>query len=99
MKGASLLREAMWSMTSELHLTVGFDDQAYTAENLAASRRRMSPSARPEERRPCAQHGAAGIVQGDRVGVADQIPELRRLAAATDAKEHQEDLADGRIDA
>jgi thiamine kinase-like enzyme len=35
MKCASLLREAMWSMISELHLTVDFDYQAYTAENLA----------------------------------------------------------------
>jgi thiamine kinase-like enzyme len=35
MKCASLLREAMWSMVSELHLTVDFDYQAYTALNLA----------------------------------------------------------------
>ena len=35
MKCASLLREAMWSMVSELHLTVDFDYVAYTAENLA----------------------------------------------------------------
>jgi len=35
MKCASLMREAMWSMVSELHLTVDFDYQAYTAENLA----------------------------------------------------------------
>jgi thiamine kinase-like enzyme len=35
MKSASLLREAMWSMVSELHLTVDFDYVAYTAENLA----------------------------------------------------------------
>jgi thiamine kinase-like enzyme len=34
MKCASLLREAMWSMVSELHLTVDFDYVAYTAENL-----------------------------------------------------------------
>jgi thiamine kinase-like enzyme len=32
---ASLLREAMWSMVSELHLQVDFDYAAYTAENLA----------------------------------------------------------------
>ena len=31
---ASLLREAMWSMVSELHSTIAFDYQAYTAENL-----------------------------------------------------------------
>jgi thiamine kinase-like enzyme len=35
MKCASLLREAMWSMVSELHLQVDFDYVAYTAENLA----------------------------------------------------------------
>jgi thiamine kinase-like enzyme len=35
MKCASLLREAMWSMVSEIHLTIDFDYQAYTAENLA----------------------------------------------------------------
>ena len=34
MKCASLLREAMWSMVSELHLDVDFDYEAYTAENL-----------------------------------------------------------------
>ena len=32
---ASLLREAVWSMVSELHSTVDFDFVAYTAENLA----------------------------------------------------------------
>jgi thiamine kinase-like enzyme len=32
---ASLLREAMWSMVSEIHLAIDFDYQAYTAENLA----------------------------------------------------------------
>ena len=32
---ASLLREAMWSMISELHSHLGFDFTAYTAENLA----------------------------------------------------------------
>lgn len=32
---ASLLREAMWSMVSELHSTVGFDFAAYASENLA----------------------------------------------------------------
>ena len=35
MKCASLLREAMWSMVSELHLRVDFDYVAYTTENLA----------------------------------------------------------------
>jgi thiamine kinase-like enzyme len=35
MKCASLLREAMWSMVSEIHLTIDFDYHAYTAEYLA----------------------------------------------------------------
>jgi thiamine kinase-like enzyme len=35
MKCASLLREAMWSMVSEIHLRIEFDYQAYTALNLA----------------------------------------------------------------
>ena len=35
MKCASLLREAMWSMVSEIHLTIDVDYVAYTAEYLA----------------------------------------------------------------
>ncbi len=35
MKCASLLRESMWSMVSEIHLDIDFDYVAYTAENLA----------------------------------------------------------------
>ena len=35
MKCASLLREAMWSMVSEIYLHIDFDYIAYTAENLA----------------------------------------------------------------
>ncbi len=35
MKCASLLREAMWSMVSEIHSTIDFDFAAYSAENLA----------------------------------------------------------------
>lgn len=35
MKCASLLRETMWSMVSEIHSTIGFDYRAYTAENRA----------------------------------------------------------------
>jgi len=35
MKCASLLREAMWSMVSELHLSIDFDYESYTTENLA----------------------------------------------------------------
>ncbi|MFQ5772970.1 MAG: phosphotransferase [Kiloniellaceae bacterium] len=35
MKCASLLRETMWSMVSEIHSTLDFDYVAYTQENLA----------------------------------------------------------------
>ena len=35
MKCASLLRESMWSMVSEIHSTLEFDYVAYTTENLA----------------------------------------------------------------
>jgi thiamine kinase-like enzyme len=35
MTAASLLRETMWSMVSEIHLRVDFDYSAYTAENMA----------------------------------------------------------------
>lgn len=35
MKCASLLRETMWSMVSEIHSDIDFDYPAYTAENLA----------------------------------------------------------------
>ena len=38
MKCASLLRETMWSMVSELTSELDFDYAAYTAENLAAFR-------------------------------------------------------------
>ncbi len=34
MKAVSLLREAMWSMISEIHSTLDFDYEEYTAENL-----------------------------------------------------------------
>jgi len=34
MKCASLLRETLWSMVSEIHSTLDFDYAAYTAENL-----------------------------------------------------------------
>jgi thiamine kinase-like enzyme len=33
MKCASLLRETMWSMVSEIHSTIGFDYKSYTDEN------------------------------------------------------------------
>jgi thiamine kinase-like enzyme len=35
MKCASLLRETMWSMVSEIHSEIDFDYSAYTSENLA----------------------------------------------------------------
>ncbi|WP_295557628.1 phosphotransferase [uncultured Hyphomicrobium sp.] len=35
MTSASLLRETLWAMVSEIHSTVDFDYAAYTAENLA----------------------------------------------------------------
>ena len=35
MKCASLLRETLWSMISEIHSTIDFDYATYTAENLA----------------------------------------------------------------
>ena len=35
MKCASLLRETMWSMVSEIHSTIDFDYAAYTDENMA----------------------------------------------------------------
>ena len=35
MRCASLLREAVWSMVSELHSTLNFDYVAYTTENMA----------------------------------------------------------------
>ena len=35
MKCVSLLRETLWSMTSEMHSEIDFDYAAYTAENLA----------------------------------------------------------------
>jgi thiamine kinase-like enzyme len=39
MKCASLLRETLWSMVSELHSSLDFDYAAYTAENLASFER------------------------------------------------------------
>ena len=39
MKCASLLREAMWSMVSEIHSMIDFDYVTYTDENLARFRR------------------------------------------------------------
>ena len=45
MRCASLLREAMWSMVSELHSTIAFDYAAYTAENMARLERAWAPIA------------------------------------------------------
>ncbi len=42
MKCASLLREAMWSMVSEIHATLDFDFVAYTTENLARFERALA---------------------------------------------------------
>jgi thiamine kinase-like enzyme len=42
MKCASLLREAMWSMVSELHSTLDFDYVAYTTGNLARFERALA---------------------------------------------------------
>jgi thiamine kinase-like enzyme len=41
MMAASLLREALWSMVSELHSTLDFDFVAYTADNLARFERAL----------------------------------------------------------
>jgi len=45
MKCASLLRETLWSMVSEIHSTLDFDYAAYTAENLARFERTYSAAA------------------------------------------------------
>ncbi len=42
MKCASLLRESMWSMVSEIHSTLDFDYVAYTTENLQRFERAWS---------------------------------------------------------
>ena len=42
MQVASLLRESLWSMVSELHSTLDFDYRAYTAENLARFERALA---------------------------------------------------------
>ena len=42
MKCASLLRETLWSMVSEIHSTLDFDYAAYTVENLARFERTYS---------------------------------------------------------
>ncbi len=42
MKCASLLRETLWSMISEIHSTIDFDYATYTAENLARFERAYS---------------------------------------------------------
>ncbi|MFC3694208.1 phosphotransferase [Chenggangzhangella methanolivorans] len=42
MEVASLLRESLWSMVSEIHSTLDFDYRAYTAENLARFERALA---------------------------------------------------------
>ena len=42
MKCTSLLRETLWSMTSEIHSDLDFDYAAYTAENLSRLRAALS---------------------------------------------------------
>lgn len=49
MTAASLLRETMWSMVSELHSTLEFDYAAYTAENLARFERSLAAFAALED--------------------------------------------------
>ena len=61
MTAASLLRETMWSMVSEVHSTIDFDYRAYTAENLArfeAALRRL--------RGDGARHDRAALLRQDR---------------------------------
>ena len=41
MKCASLMRETLWSMVSEIHSTVQFDYSGYTVENLARLKRSL----------------------------------------------------------
>ena len=41
MKTASLLREAMWSMVSEIHSVIDFDYVAYTTENMSRFERAL----------------------------------------------------------
>ncbi|MBB4195354.1 thiamine kinase-like enzyme [Rhizobium aethiopicum] len=48
MKCASLLRETLWSMISEIHSTIDFDYAAYTAENLARFERAYQAFARDQ---------------------------------------------------
>ncbi|OED41567.1 choline kinase [Chromatiales bacterium (ex Bugula neritina AB1)] len=42
MKCASLLRETLWSMVSEIHSTIDFDYSIYTSENLARFNRSLA---------------------------------------------------------
>ncbi len=42
MKGASLLRETLWSMVSEIHSTLDFDYAGYTATNLERFERTLA---------------------------------------------------------
>ena len=42
MKCASLMRETLWSMTSEIHSELDFDYGAYTAENIERLNKALS---------------------------------------------------------
>jgi hypothetical protein len=44
MKAAAALREALWSMVSEIHSTLDFDYAAYTKANLATYRAAFAAS-------------------------------------------------------
>ena len=72
MQCASLLREAMWSMVSELHLDApGVDYVAYTAENLGAARhgaRRLSQHIRKDPLMTLPTHAEIVVIGGGIIG-------------------------------
>jgi len=47
MKCASLLRETLWSMVSEIHSTLDFDYAAYTSDYLARFEREFAELRNP----------------------------------------------------
>ena len=71
MQCASLLREAMWSMVSELHLAApGADYAAYTAENLARLDAALEPTEHNTERRimTLPSHAEIVVIGGGIIG-------------------------------
>ena len=64
MKCASLLRETMWSMVSEIHSKLAFDYSAYTADNLCRFERALA--AHEVSTAAAASSGAKGSAQGQR---------------------------------